>query len=266
MLLSKIIRLLKVLLSEPGEFLDRVSMSIERRLPSRGHTAPALRVEKISIVSFLSHTTVTDFLQEDALAALEAEIVAAQQELAIRAPFNMAHSADYSLARLCYAVCRATRPRIVVETGVAYGVTSAFVLKALEMNGSGELWSIDLPPLVEDNRRFQGVLVPHDFRRRWHLLTGASRRLLPAVIRQLGAGIDVFIHDSLHTHRNMLREFRMAWPVLNGTLISDDVEQNSAFAEFVSSVRPALAFVIQEEKKDAAFGVAVKDSRWLARR
>ena len=43
------------------------------------------------------------------------------------------------------------RPDVVVETGVAHGVTSRIVLEALGQNDHGYLWSIDLPhPL--DNR------------------------------------------------------------------------------------------------------------------
>jgi hypothetical protein len=33
----------------------------------------------------------------------------------------------------------------VVETGVAHGVTSRFILEALSRNGDSHLWSIDLP-------------------------------------------------------------------------------------------------------------------------
>jgi hypothetical protein len=36
----------------------------------------------------------------------------------------------------------------LVETGVAHGITSRFVLEALQRNGGGRLWSIDVPPLL----------------------------------------------------------------------------------------------------------------------
>jgi predicted O-methyltransferase YrrM len=38
-------------------------------------------------------------------------------------------------------------PNIVLETGAAYGVTSAFIVQALEVNRKGTLISVDLPPL-----------------------------------------------------------------------------------------------------------------------
>lgn len=46
---------------------------------------------------------------------------------------------------LLYAICRIMKPDIVVETGVAQGVSTAFILKALSANNAGGLFSIDLP-------------------------------------------------------------------------------------------------------------------------
>ncbi len=40
--------------------------------------------------------------------------------------------------------------------------------------------------------------------------------------------MDLFLHDSLHTTRNMRREFETVWPSLRagGLLLADDVERN----------------------------------------
>ena len=54
------------------------------------------------------------------------------------APFPPNYSEHMSLARLAYAVCKATRPAVVLEVGVAYGKTSACVLKAPEVNQTGD--------------------------------------------------------------------------------------------------------------------------------
>jgi hypothetical protein len=50
---------------------------------------------------------------------------------------------SFEAAHFLYALCRLIRPRIVVETGVAAGVSSAFILKALNDNSYGILHSID---------------------------------------------------------------------------------------------------------------------------
>jgi len=145
-----------------------------------------------------------------------------------------------------YAALRALRPDIVVETGVANGVSSAYLLLALHKNGRGGLYSIEvgdssyLPAGKET-----GWVVPAWLRPRWRLLIGDSRVLLPKILADLG-GLDVFIHDSSHTHEHMLWEYRKAYPYLRagGLLLSDDASWNTAFAEFVNEVGACQARIL----------------------
>src|SRR6266403_4839363 len=44
-----------------------------------------------------------------------------------------------------YVICRALEPEVVIETGVASGLSSAYILKALSDNVRGRLYSVDLP-------------------------------------------------------------------------------------------------------------------------
>ena len=173
--------------------------------------------------------------------------------------FSPRHNADLLLARMVYFVCNALCPSVVVETGVAYGVTSAFALAALAPRNVATLWSIDLPPLAEKADLAVGRLIPEDLRGRWNLRRGPSRRLLPGLLSSLNT-VDVFIHDSLHTYRNMRWECETVWPFLRpgGVLIADDIEGNPAFYEFARKVRPALSFAVKEERKESVFGVLVK--------
>ena len=48
------------------------------------------------------------------------------------------------------------------------------------------------------------------------------------------AEVDLFFHDSLHTHAHMMFEFETAWPKLSqgGLLLSHDVHWNGAFRQF----------------------------------
>jgi len=50
---------------------------------------------------------------------------------------------------------------------------------------------------------------------------------------QLPGSIDMFLHDSSHSYRHMLWEFRQFWPRLRdgGLLVSHDVQMNAAFPE-----------------------------------
>lgn len=181
-------------------------------------------------------------------------------------PFAQRWAADSMLAHLCYLACRAFRPEVVVETGVAYGVSAAFVLAALRENGDGALYSVELPPLRRGAERSWGVAVPEELRGRWTVHRGASARVLPDLLEGLGR-VDLFVHDSLHTARNMRREFGLVWPRLRpgGALIADDVERNAAFGE-LREKGPALWLVVGDRERrplhgkaaPVTFGVAVK--------
>lgn len=147
-----------------------------------------------------------------------------------------------------YAFCRHYRPNIVVETGVHYGGSSAFILKALAQNDSGHLYSIDLPDqsYQRDDLWIQhdalpylnttGYAVPSNLRTRWTLITGEARRELPRLARDLGR-VDLFHHDSNHTYDHMYFEYQTIWPFIKegGILASDDVIWNQAFGDFCSS-------------------------------
>jgi predicted O-methyltransferase YrrM len=175
-------------------------------------------------------------------------------------------AADSLLAHCCYLMCRLLEPDVVVETGVAYGVSSAFILRALEENGRGVLHSVDLPPLRRDYEKFWGMAVDRVHRGRWSLHRGASARILPRLLEEAGT-VDLFVHDSLHTLRNMRREFEAAWPRLRagGALVADDVERNRAFGE-LRQKSPALWRVVGDREErplhgraaPVMFGVAVK--------
>jgi predicted O-methyltransferase YrrM len=194
--------------------------------------------------------------ERDAL-EIEAEVLLRLQALGVTA---RGFSVDLTVARCLYMLCRALTPRRVLETGVAYGASSAFILQALETNGLGRLESIDTAPVDSSIGQTEvGGLVPERLRASWRLHEGTSRRLLPKLLRE--GEIDVFVHDSLHTYRNMKREFRAAWAVLRkgGVVVADDVQLNAAFQELQQSTRSRGLVARQQEKQSALFGVLVKE-------
>jgi hypothetical protein len=147
--------------------------------------------------------------------------------------FQFWNDGDAGLARTIWCLARHLRPKKVVETGVAHGVTSRFILEALNRNGDGHLWSIDLPPLERDWRNQVGAAVDDRHSDRWTYIKGSSRRRLPKLLSRLGQ-IDLFIHDSLHSERNVRFELDRAWAALrpNGALVVDDVDANWGFWSF----------------------------------
>ncbi|MGQ9581876.1 MAG: hypothetical protein ACUVT8_13200 [Armatimonadota bacterium] len=106
----------------------------------------------------------------EGLEEIEAEVRERIDELEqVVLPFTTRHHGDFGLAKVCYAACRLLKRKVVVETGVAYGVTTAFTLRALQVNGEGVLHGIDLPPLGENADAYVGYLVSEPLRDRWML-------------------------------------------------------------------------------------------------
>jgi hypothetical protein len=169
--------------------------------------------------------------------------------------------ADPALARTAWCLVRHLRPERVVETGVGRGLTSRTVLAALERNDTGRLWSIDLPPAFTPRlQRQTAAAVPPELRARWTYVEGASRRRLPRLTTELGR-IDLFIHDSMHTTRNVLFELEMVWTALRpgGAMLVDDVNLNRAFELFTARAGEELhAFVGSSDDAERLLGVIVR--------
>jgi hypothetical protein len=157
--------------------------------------------------------------------------------------FKWWNDGDAGLVRAIWCLVRHLKPKRIVETGVAHGVTSRFILEALKRNGDGQLWSIDLPPLEKNWRIEIGAAVGNGHADRWSLIRGSSRRRLPELLSRLGT-IDLFIHDSMHSERNVRFELDLAWHALTptGALVVDDVDANWGFQTFTQafSIREAL--------------------------
>jgi len=146
-----------------------------------------------------------------------------------------------------YAIVRALEPELVVETGVANGVSSSYLLLAMEKNRKGHLHSVEVDTshvLLEG--RDPGWIVPESLRLRWTIHMGRSESILPNLLRLL-APLDIFIHDSLHTYSHMKLEFELAFPHLRpgGLLLADDAMWNSAFPEFATKIGAARANIIR---------------------
>jgi hypothetical protein len=176
---------------------------------------------------------------------------------------------DAGLARATWCLTRHLRPHKVVETGVLHGVTSRFILEALERNGIGHLWSIDLPPLEPVLQDEIGVAVGDRFESRWSYVKGTSKRHLPDVISKLGQ-IDIFIHDSLHSEQNVRFEVDRAFAALRpgGAIVVDDIDANWGFRTFTQAFSDHHSMICEAEplrpdlrrfNKKGLFGIILKE-------
>jgi hypothetical protein len=136
-----------------------------------------------------------------------------------------------------HALVRLVRPRHVVEVGVSSGVSSAYLLHAMEMNGRGTLHSVDLPSRPAPRKagqvpcqmswslpsgRTSGWAVPFSLRKRWDLRLGDKAEVLPLLSDELPR-LDLLVYDVPHQDRTTRSEFRALAPLLppGGIVIVD---------------------------------------------
>jgi SAM-dependent methyltransferase len=191
---------------------------------------------------------------------LVAELTASGVRVGMRS-YGGWNDGDRAFAEAIWCIVAHTRPRTVIETGVAHGVTSRVILEALERHGTGHLWSIDLPAVDSALHPEIGIAVPKQLRFRWTYLSGTSRERLPHLLTGLH-GLDLFVHDSLHTGRNLRFELESAWAVLRpgGVVVADDIDHSLGFRAFVDLACPTAWLAARHVTGAGLWGVAINAS------
>jgi Methyltransferase domain len=255
--------------AQPHEGVERVRERLaERRERRDGHTTPwpyeATEASEEAVHELIrAHWPCGERQRFEEVWNAALDDLAARGLQVGRGAFGGWDDGDSRLGRVAWCLARHLRPKHVVETGVARGLTTRVLLEALELNGSGRLWSIDLPPLLErDLAEETAAAVPTRLYERWTLLRGSSRRLLPGLATRLGQ-IDLFVHDSTHTTRNLRFELEQVWPALasDGAALIDDVERNVATGQFLQVHPNTPAVIFNSGDEGALIGCLVKPSR-----
>jgi Methyltransferase domain len=203
----------------------------------------------------------------DAIIADIGELLAARGLRSGRGSYAYYSDADTSLCRAVWCVALHTRAEVVIETGVAHGITSRIVLEALNQNDFGHLWSIDLPfPFDHQLRTETGAAVTDACRPRWSYLEGSSRQKLPPLVTEVGR-VEMFIHDSLHTTRNTLFEMEQAASAMpeRGVMLVDDIDSHEGFTTFARRHPEYQTIICPSGDEVGMFGIAVKSKRDGAR-
>lgn len=149
---------------------------------------------------------------------------------------------------LLYAAAVLSGARRIVETGVAYGWSSLALLAALEGSQDGCLASVDMPYPKMNNEEWVGVAVPERLRARWVLVRQPDRFGLRKAISTLGGTVDLCHYDSDKSYGGRQYGYRLMWQALRpgGIFISDDIQDNFAFREFVEA--RGVPFAITESQ------------------
>jgi predicted O-methyltransferase YrrM len=147
-------------------------------------------------------------------------------------PFKMGGGGHYPLL---YFLVRRLKPSVVVETGVSSGFSTQAILKAMQINGSGKLYSSDFPLFrIKDPEKYIGILVDEDLKKDWKLFIEGDRISLPKICNQVDH-IDIFHYDSDKSYKG--REFALktisSKTNKDSLIIFDDIHNNSHFYDYV---------------------------------
>ena len=100
---------------------------------------------------------------------------------------------------LLYFLSRKLKPNTVVETGVAAGWSSLAILRALEKNNKGKLYSSDFPYFrLENPEQYVGYLAKNETNKsNWYLDIRGDDVAIPEILKRIGNNdIDLFHYDS----------------------------------------------------------------------
>ena len=140
-------------------------------------------------------------------------------------------NAELELFSLLYVLVKSKKPQLLVETGVANGVSTSAIMSALdEDNSSGSLNSFDVLPETKEAYLGKG---------KWnfHLLDKKhTHKKLSTAVRNSPL-VDIWLHDSNHGYRWQKFEYLLALSRLKegGVLISDDIDASPAWGELAKS-------------------------------
>lgn len=152
--------------------------------------------------------------------------------------------------RLAYMACEATQATRAVETGVAYGWTSLAILSSLSQRPGTSLVSVDMPYPKLGSEDWVGVAVPEDLRAGWRLIREPDRNGLRKALSLHDGPLDVCHYDSDKSYHGRRWAYPQLWQALRpgGIFISDDIQDNFAFKEFVEELGREF-FVVESQRK-----------------
>ena len=148
---------------------------------------------------------------------------------------------------LLYSLAKNIDAQVVIETGVAYGFSSLAFLQHFMEKEEGNLISVDMPYPWRGNESDVGIVVDKKFYNYWNLIRLPDRNGLKLAIKKIGdKKIDIFHYDSDKSYHGRMYAYNLVWPHIRegGFFISDDIQDNFAFKDFVEN--NAIDFFIKK--------------------
>ena len=232
--------------------------AVQRLCLSRFRTAMRPSLHQLAGAARSVHTSAVDMVRtafpaissseigeiEEEYSALRAELDGRCAAMSDRLEYPDWYAIERETSFLYYAICRHLAPGNVLETGIANGHSTFFLLQAMRKNGKGSLHSVDIADNV-------GKLLTEEEREDWslHILTSPQRRSFTRVLDTVSP-IDMFVHDSDHTYGWQMFEYKVVQEALSpqGVLLSDDVDHSLAFLDFCTALGEKPILLINPQK------------------
>jgi len=164
---------------------------------------------------------------------------------------NARWNAELQLFSLLYVITKSKNLEVIIETGVANGLTTNAIMQALVIsNSSCALHSFDVLP--ETKKAYIG-----EGNWNFHLLSSKkAHKQIVKTVMQLPK-VDLWVHDSNHGYRWQKFEYQLAFSRLRkgGILISDDIDASPAWGELAKTLFRE-SFIVFDSRK--FIGIAFK--------
>lgn len=236
------------------------AVALVLRKAQTNHDNPVLRREATQWAAARA-MSVEAALAEVGLAAAGADYpgmnpaaIAAAHQRAMKSKVQMGGAGDLELLFAVTAISGATT---AVETGVAYGWSSLAILSAMAGRAGARLISVDMPYPKMDNEEFVGIVVPEDLHVHWTLIRKPDRPGLVDATMVAGRTLDLVHYDSDKSSQGRRYAYPLLWDALRpgGIFISDDIQDNFAFRDFMAE--KAVPFAVTESE-GKFIGIACK--------
>lgn len=155
--------------------------------------------------------------------------------------------------QLLHFMVKLLDPEIVVETGVAAGFSSYALLKAIQENKKGRLYSSDFPYFrLPEPEKLIGIVVPEELKSNWELFIEGDEINLKKILERIGnKTVDLFHYDSDKSYAGRTFAMKTLQPKMseNGIIIFDDIQDNSFFYDLVNNPNDYKWYVFEFEGK-----------------
>jgi predicted O-methyltransferase YrrM len=197
----------------------------------------------VAVVAGATLSMVRQFVQE---LDNDEPLRSALRNTTLRSPDR--HNADleprYGRRLGWYALVRATKPRVVLETGIDRGLGTVVLAAAMHRNAQegspGLVYATDIVPDC-------GYLIVEPYKQYVRILLGDSVESL----RKFQEPVDIFLHDSDHRAEYEWAEFMAIQPKLHARslVLSDNSNQTSKLLEFAGRLGKSFLY-FQDQPQD----------------